>query len=157
MHIFHWFCLNQIFFSFEEEERKNVWQMQVFVVVVVVIVECLLCKWSPQNWIISIDGRAQNVFLKRRFATRHFDERRFEAMRIVQVDCAKHKHLIGDTRICWQLIAPPSTPDFLGNGGLYFALCMVTSCCSSQTARWRPSDCWLWWGSMSLGNPSKSH
>ena len=34
---------------------------------------------------------------------------------------------------------------------------LVTSSCSCQTARWRPACCWLGWGYMSIGDPSKSH
>ena len=40
---------------------------------------------------------------------------------------------------------------------LYLDLGLVTSCCSRQTACWRPACCWLGWGSMSIGDPSKSH
>ena len=52
--------------------------------------------------------------------------------------------------------APPSTPDFSDEVGLNLALALVTSCCGCQTARWRPACCWLGWGSMSIGDPSKS-
>ena len=40
--------------------------------------------------------------------------------------------------------APPSTPDFSGEVNLTIGL--VTSCCSCQTAWWRPACCWLGWG-----------
>ena len=49
------------------------------------------------------------------------------------------------------------TPDFSGEVGLNLALGLVTSCCSCQTTWWRPACCWLGWGSMSIGDPSKSH
>ena len=61
------------------------------------------------------------------------------------------------TKICWHLICSPSTPDFLGQVGLNLSLVLVTSCCSCQTARCRPAYCWLGLGSMSIGDPSKSH
>ena len=32
----------------------------------------------------------------------------------------------------------------------------LSSCCSCQTAWWRPACCLLGWGSMSIGDPSKS-
>ena len=60
------------------------------------------------------------------------------------------------TKIWWQLIGHPSTPDFSGELDLNFALGLVTSCCSCQTACWRPACCWVGWGSMSIGDPSKS-
>ena len=41
--------------------------------------------------------------------------------------------------------------------GLNLALGLVTSCCSCQTAWWRPACCWLGRGSMSIGDPNKSH
>ena len=34
-------------------------------------------------------------------------------------------------------------PDFSGEVGLNLALGPVTSCCSCQTALWRPTCCWL--------------
>ena len=34
------------------------------------------------------------------------------------------------------------TPDFLGEVGLNFAIGLVTSSCSCQSARWRPAWCW---------------
>ena len=37
------------------------------------------------------------------------------------------------------------------------ALCLVTSCCGRQTAWWRRACFYLGWGSMSIGDPSKSH
>lgn len=37
------------------------------------------------------------------------------------------------TKICWDLAAPTSTADFLGELGLNIALGMVTSCCSQRT------------------------
>ena len=55
------------------------------------------------------------------------------------------------------LFAHPSTPDFLGEVGLNLALGLVTSCCGRKTARWRPAYHWLWQGSMSIGDPSKSN
>ena len=64
----------------------------------------------------------------------------------------------GLTKICLCLIGPPpSTPDFLGKVGLNLALGLIPSCCCRQTACWRPACCWLVWGSMSIGDPSKSH
>ena len=39
-------------------------------------------------------------------------------------------------------LLPPSTPDFSGEVGLKLALCLVTSCYSHQTARWRPPCFW---------------
>ena len=45
----------------------------------------------------------------------------------------------------------------MGEVGLKLAISLVISCCSCQTARWRPACCWLGWGSLSIGDPSKSH
>ena len=45
------------------------------------------------------------------------------------------------TKICWCLIASPSTPDFLGEVGLNHALGLVTPCCSVQAAFWRHACC----------------
>ena len=53
--------------------------------------------------------------------------------------------------------SPPSNPHFSGKVGLNPALGLVTSCCSCQTAWWRPACCWLGWGSMIIGYPSKRH
>ena len=39
-------------------------------------------------------------------------------------------YLWNDSKICWHLIAPPYTPDFLGKVGLNTALGLVTSCSS---------------------------
>ena len=47
------------------------------------------------------------------------------------------------TKICWQLIALPSTPDFSGKVGLNLALGLVTSYCSHQAACLRPECFWL--------------
>ena len=41
------------------------------------------------------------------------------------------------TKICWHLIAFPSTPDFLGAVGLNLALALVTfSCCHKTAVGW---------------------
>ena len=61
------------------------------------------------------------------------------------------------TKICWHLIAPLSTLDFSGEIDLTLAFGLVASCCSHPTACWRPASCWLGRGSMSIGDPSKSH
>ena len=60
-------------------------------------------------------------------------------------------------QICWYPIAPPSTSDFSGKLGLNFALGLVTSSCGCMIACCRPVCCWLRWGSMSIGDPSKGH
>ena len=53
------------------------------------------------------------------------------------------------TKVCWHLIAPPSSPDFFGKVGLNLTPGLVTSCCSCHNAAyWRPAWCWLGWGSM---------
>ena len=61
------------------------------------------------------------------------------------------------TKICWHLIAAPSTPDFTGKVGLNLAICLVTSCCGHQTACWRPAYCQLGRVSFRIGDPCKSH
>ena len=43
-------------------------------------------------------------------------------------------------------------PDFLDEAGLNLALGLVTSCWGRHTA-----CCWLGWGSISIGDPGKSH
>ena len=47
-----------------------------------------------------------------------------------------------------------TSPDFMREVGLNLALGLVISICSCQTAWWTPACCWLWWGSMSIGDPS---
>ena len=49
----------------------------------------------------------------------------------------------GLAKICWHLIASPSTPDFLGMISLNLALGLVTSRCNHQTKCWRLACCWL--------------
>ena len=61
------------------------------------------------------------------------------------------------TKICCYLICSPIHPRLLGDVGFNLALGLVTSCCSCQTAWRRPACCWLGWGFMSIGDPSKSH
>ena len=50
--------------------------------------------------------------------------------------------------------APPHTPDFSGKVGLNLALGLVTSCCSCQTAWWRPACCGV--GPRALVTPIKA-
>ena len=40
---------------------------------------------------------------------------------------------------------------------LNLALGLLTSCCCHKTAFWGPPCYWGWWGSMRIGDPSKSH
>ena len=63
------------------------------------------------------------------------------------------------TKICWHLFASPATSDFSGEEGLTMPLTwfLVTSFCSQKTAYWGPASCSMWWGSMGIGDPSKSH
>ena len=58
---------------------------------------------------------------------------------------------------CRHLIAshPPETSRV--KKVLNLPLGLVTSCCTHQTAWWRPACGWLGWGSMSTGDRSKSH
>ena len=49
-----------------------------------------------------------------------------------------------------------TTPDSSGKVSLNLAFGLVSSGCSCQTACWRPACCWLWWGSMSIGDHSKA-
>ena len=59
----------------------------------------------------------------------------------------------------------PVWPDFsrfchqrlLRQVGLNLALGLVTSFESCHTGYWGPARCWLGWGSVSVGDPSKSH
>ena len=51
-------------------------------------------------------------------------------------------------------LLPPSTPDFLGDVVLIFALGLVTSCCGCLAAWWRPSFWCMGWESMCIGDPS---
>ena len=51
----------------------------------------------------------------------------------------------------------PIHPRILGQSWFKPCLGLVTSCCGHQTACWRPACCWLEWGSLSIGDPSKSH
>ena len=60
------------------------------------------------------------------------------------------------TKICWQLIAFQSTPEFwVKYLGLNLNSDLVTSCWGCQTACLRPAYCCLGWGSMSIGDLNK--
>ena len=56
------------------------------------------------------------------------------------------------TKKCCHLIAPTTTPDFLGKVCINLALGLVTtSCYSHKTLCWGPACWWLGWGSRSVG------
>ena len=58
---------------------------------------------------------------------------------------------------CKGEMTPTFTKDLLSEVCLNLAWDLVASCCGHQAACWRPAWCWLWWVSMSIGNPNKSH